>query len=251
MNELIQVAERQIGDGTIQTVNARDLHTFLEVGKDFSTWIKGRIEQYDFVEHHDFVTVDAAPQNGGAGNRGHRVEYAISLDMAKELAMVERNDKGKQARQYFIECERRAKANVIDITTALADPGKLRTVLLAYTEKVMALEAKVQEQAPKAQFHDAVSDAINCQSVQEIAKVLGTGPNRLFKFLREEGLLMRDNLPYQQHLDAGYFRVVEKQYNDGRGESHTYTRTLVTGKGLAYIQKRLQNQNNILQEATA
>lgn len=251
MNELIQVAERQIGDGAVQTVNARDLHAFLEVGKDFSTWIKGRIEQYGFVEHHDFVTFDAAPQNGGAGNRGHRVEYAISLDMAKELAMVERNDKGKQARLYFIECERRAKANVIDLTTALADPAKLRTVLLAYTEKVMALEAKVQEQAPKAQFHDAVSEAINCQSIQEIAKVLGTGPNRLFKFLRDEGLLMRNNLPYQQHLDAGYFRVVEKQYNDGRGESHTYTRTLVTGKGLAYIQKRLQNQNNFMQEATA
>ena len=61
MNELIQVEERQIGDGTIQTVNARDLHAFLEVGKDFSTWIKGRIEQYSFVEHHDFVAFDAAP----------------------------------------------------------------------------------------------------------------------------------------------------------------------------------------------
>ena len=100
-------------------------------------------------------------------------------------------------------------------------------------------EAQLAIAAPKAQFHDAVSEAINCQSVQEIAKVLGTGPNRLFKTLRDEGLLMRDNMPYQQYLDAGYFRVVEKQYNDGRGESYTYTRTLVTGKGLAYIQKRL------------
>jgi anti-repressor protein len=51
---------------------------------------------------------------------------------------------------------------------------------------------------------------------------------------------MHNNLPYQHHLDAGYFRVVERQYNDERGESHTYTRTLVTGKGLAYLQKRLQ-----------
>ena len=62
-----------------------------------STWIKGRIGQYSFVEHHDFVAFDAAPPFWGAGNRGHRVEYAISLDMAMELAMVERNDKGKQA----------------------------------------------------------------------------------------------------------------------------------------------------------
>lgn len=251
MSELLQLVDRRVGDGTIQTVNARDLHAFLEVGKDFSTWIKGRIEQYSFIEHHDFVVFDAGPQNGGAGNRGHRVEYAISLDMAKELAMVERNDKGKQARMYFIECERRAKSSAVDMAAVLSDPAKLRAALLSYTERVVELEAKVQEQAPKAKFHDAVAEAINCQSVQEIAKVLGTGPNRLFKFLREEGLLMRNNLPYQQHLDAGYFRVVEKQYNDGRGESHTYTRTLVTGKGLAYIQKKLQNQGDLVINAGA
>ena len=241
MNELIQVAERQIGDGAIQTVNARDLHAFLGSKRQFADWINERIQKYGFVENQDFAIASQNCDAKSPGQRGghNKKEFFLTLDMAKELAMVENNNKGKQARQYFIECERRAKANVIDITTALADPAKLRTVLLAYTEKVMALEAKVQEQAPKAQFHDAVAEAINCQSVQEIAKVLGTGPNRLFKFLRDEGLLMRDNLPYQQHLDAGYFRVVEKQYNDVRGESYTYTRTLVTGKGLAYIQKRL------------
>ena len=241
MNELIQVAERQIGDGAIQTVNARDLHAFLGSKRQFADWISERIQKYGFVENQDFVIASQNCDAKSPGQRGghNKKEFFLTLDMAKELAMVENNNKGKQARQYFIECERRAKANVIDITTALADPAKLRTALLAYTEKVMVLEAKVLEQAPKAQFHDAVAEAINCQSVQEIAKVLGTGPNRLFKFLRDEGLLMRDNLPYQQHLDAGYFRVVEKQYNDGRGESYTYTRTLVTGKGLAYIQKRL------------
>lgn len=110
MSAIIELTDRRVGDDTIQTVNARDLHAFLEVGKDFSTWIKGRIEQYGFVENHDFVTFESAPQNGGAGNRGVRIEYALSLDMSKELSMVERNDKGKEARRYFIECERRAKA---------------------------------------------------------------------------------------------------------------------------------------------
>lgn len=246
MNELIKVADRQIGSDTIQTVNARDLHAFLEVGKVFAAWIQERIEQYGFIENHDWLVFSDSGNNRRGGRPSK--EYAISLDMAKELAMVERNEKGKQARQYFIECERRAKSNVVDITTALADPAKLRTVLLTYTEKVMELEAKVQEQAPKAKFHDAVADAINCQSVQEVAKVLGTGPNRLFRFLRDEGLLMRNNLPYQHHLDAGHFRVIERQYNDERGESHTYTRTLVTGKGLAHIQKRLAN-SGIMQAA--
>lgn len=249
MSELLQLVDRRVGDSTISTINARDLHAFLEVGKMFAHWIKDRIEQYGFIEHHDYV-VFAETGNNPSGGRPAK-EYAISLDMAKELAMVERNDKGKQARMYFIECERRAKSSAVDMAAVLSDPAKLRAALLSYTERVVELEAKVQEQAPKAKFHDAVAEAINCQSVQEIAKVLGTGPNRLFKFLREEGLLMRNNLPYQQHLDAGYFRVVEKQYNDGRGESHTYTRTLVTGKGLAYIQKKLQNQGDLVINAGA
>ena len=139
MNELIKVAERHIGDGTIQTVNARDLHAFLGVGKVFAAWIQDRIQQYGFVENQDFVMTVSKT---GIRQNVIQKDYYLSLDMAKELAMVERNDKGKQARQYFIECERRAKANVIDITTALADPAKLRTVLLGYTEKVVALCAK-------------------------------------------------------------------------------------------------------------
>ena len=95
MNELIHVAERQIGGGTIQTVNARDLHAFLGVGKDFSTWVNDRIQQYGFVENQDFTIF---PNSGEKSGRGRPTkEYAITLDMAKELAMVERNDKGKQA----------------------------------------------------------------------------------------------------------------------------------------------------------
>lgn len=250
MSELFKLQSQDLGGAPVQTVNARDLHAFLEVGKVFAAWIQERIAQYGFVEHHDFAVFSDSGKNPSGGRPSK--EYAISLDMAKELAMVERNTKGKQARQYFIECERRAKSGSADLAETLSDPSKLRTALLAYTEKVMALEAKVQEQAPKAQFHDAVVEAINCQSIQEVAKALGTGPNRLFKFLRDEGLLMRNNLPYQRHLDAGHFRVIEKQYNDERGESHTYTRTLVTGKGLAYIQKRLQSQGIFSQErATA
>jgi len=94
----------------------------------------------------------------------------------------------------------------------------------------------------EAQFHDAVAEAINCQSVQDVAKVLGTRQNRLFRFLRQEGLLMPNNLPYQQHIDAEYFRVVERQYNEGWARVIPYTRTLVTGKGLAFIQRRLSSR---------
>lgn len=106
MNELIPVAPRQIGGVTMLTSEGRDLHTYLNAGKDFSTWIKDRIEQYDFVEGVDFTTY-LLPNFGEKGQGRPTKEYIISLNMAKELSMVERNAKGKEARRYFIDCERR------------------------------------------------------------------------------------------------------------------------------------------------
>jgi anti-repressor protein len=243
MNELIKIEDRAIGGDPVQTINARELHVFLEIGKDFSNWIKAQIERARLVDSRDYCVSEVFPQKGENSKGGRpSKEYHLTIEAGKHIAMMSGTDKGFEVREFFIECERRTKTNVVDIHSALADPASLRGMLLAYTEKVLALEAKVQEQAPKAQFHDAVAEAINCQSVQEVAKVLGTGQNRLFKFLRQEGLLMPNNLPYQQHIDAGYFRVVERQYNDRLGESHTYTRTLVTGKGLGFIQRRLSSR---------
>lgn len=106
------------------------------------------------------------------------------------------------------------------------------------SEKIAAQAVMLTEMQPKAEFHDAVAEAINAQPINAIAKVLGTGQNRMFKWLREMGILMGDNMPYQRFINDKYFRVVERQYKDNVGESHTYTRTLVTGKGLAYIQKK-------------
>lgn len=84
-------------------VNARDLHSFLEVGRDFTTWIKGRIHQYDFVENHDFLVFTSLGENLQGGRPS--VEYSLSLNTAKELAMVENNDQGRRVRRYFIQME--------------------------------------------------------------------------------------------------------------------------------------------------
>lgn len=105
MSALINIAPRQVGTEAVETVNARELHEFLGSKDDFSTWVKSKIEQYGFIENVDYTTFQ---ERTGKGRP--KIEYAISLDMAKEVAMVERTDKGKQARQYFIECEREAKA---------------------------------------------------------------------------------------------------------------------------------------------
>lgn len=101
---LIPVLQGELEGRAQQLCDARDLHQFMQVGRDFSTWIKDRIEQYGFVEGEDFSPV-LGKSTGGRPTS----EYHLTLDMAKELAMVENNDQGRQVRRYFIAMERQAR----------------------------------------------------------------------------------------------------------------------------------------------
>ena len=101
--DLIQVKEQ---NGT-QVVSARELHTFLESKQNFADWIKNRIEKYGFIENQDFEVIHNFMKNPQGGRP--LIEYALTIDTAKEISMVEGNEKGKQARRYFIECEKKLK----------------------------------------------------------------------------------------------------------------------------------------------
>ena len=103
--DLIKIAEEN-GE---QLVSARDLHEFLEIKSRFNDWIKNRIEKYDFEENQDFVTITKKLVTA-QGNESNYLDYILKLDMAKELSMVENNEKGSQARKYFIEVEKKYKA---------------------------------------------------------------------------------------------------------------------------------------------
>lgn len=190
MPDMIPVIGSRIGDTEVQTVNARDLHTFLEVGKDFSTWIADRIRQYNFEENQDFVIFPEIGEKSGRGRPAK--EYALTLDMAKELAMVERNERGKQARAYFIECERRLKAGpTIDPMQVLNDPAAMRGLLLTYTEKVLALETKVVEMQEDVTAHERLTKAEGSLNVTEAAKNLGLRPKDLFDWLSCNGWIYK------------------------------------------------------------
>lgn len=107
--QLIPVFDGTISNETTLLCNARDLHTFLGVGKRFASWITSRITEYGFIENHDFISFSQnweKPQGGRPTK-----DYHLTLDTAKELAMVERNEKGRQIRRYFIECEKRLREN--------------------------------------------------------------------------------------------------------------------------------------------
>ena len=135
MNELISLTQSAINGELQQTVNARELHAFLQSKQDFSTWIKNRIEKYGFVENQDFVRFHKKME----ANNATMIEYYITLDMAKEVAMIENNEKGRDVRQYFITCEKLAKqASTASISEQLkvAQIGLLNRVLDEFGDKI-------------------------------------------------------------------------------------------------------------------
>lgn len=136
---LVPIQEHQIGSTHQKCVSARELHNFLEVKSRFNDWIANRIKIYDFIENQDFMTFTEFLVNGGRS-----IEYAITLDMAKELSMIERTDKGKQARRYFIQCEKQLQQAKSAMQDYFDDPIiGVRLKQLQLEQRLTKIEAKV------------------------------------------------------------------------------------------------------------
>jgi anti-repressor protein len=230
MNDLIPVTTRQFNGKTIQAVNARELHNFLQVGKMFTHWINDRIEKYGFTENHDFEVFADSGKNPSGGRPAK--EYAITLDMAKELAMVERNERGRQARRYFIECERRLKNPGAALTRM-----DLIKMALDSEEQRLVLQSTVEEMTPKALFHDQCAVKPGSISLAEAAKIIGTGRNRFSAFLRQKHWLTRKNEPYQERIESGDLDVKLGSWEHPTEGLQRCVTALVTGKGLTKLQR--------------
>ena len=193
MNELIKLQPQTINDNAIDTVNARELHAFLESKQDFSTWIKNRIEKYEFVENQDFISLHKKMEREIGGTV--RIEYFVSLSMAKELAMVENNEKGKQARKYFIECEKKlnstpsTQVQVVgkaeDATRAalllsqhlnIKGPA-LETFLVTTVERIIGIEIPYRPLIEQRTY-----------SAAEVGDVLGISANKVGRIANAHGL---------------------------------------------------------------
>lgn len=143
MNQLIKIETTKQGSA----VSARELHSFLEIKSRFNDWIVNRIKKYDLVENQDYITLTKNLVSGGIEK-----EYVLTLDTAKELSMVEGNKKGKQARQYFIECEKAYKESILpksistlDFLQATLDQMKAQeNRLSSVEEKVNLIEAQTK-----------------------------------------------------------------------------------------------------------
>lgn len=153
-----------------------------------------------------------------------------SLDLVTGYSLTHRHAVNKR----WLDLEARAAQPIIN----LDDPAFLRGALLQYTEKVIALEATIEQQAPAVAFAHAIRNTQDAISIGDMARVLGTGQNRFFRQLRADGVLMADNRPYQTYLDRDYFRVVESVWFDAAKEPHPSFKTLVTGRGQVYLQRK-------------
>lgn len=236
MNELIPICKSK---GGRDVVSARKLHQFLEVGTRFNDWFRRRVEEYSFTLNVDYSILSSDNE-----------DVMITLDMAKELSMVERNVKGQQARRYFIECEKQLR-QVSEQHAPFQLPTTYKDALRQLLEKEEQRERIEQQLAlaqPKVDFFDAVSVASNCIAMSAAAAVLklpGVGRNKLFRMLRRDGILKRNNEPFAAQINAGHFQVEPKTYDagfDGEKGKRLSTITRVTPAGLNYLQKKYKPQ---------
>lgn len=147
--ELISVVDVEIAGEMKQTVDLRDLHAFLESRRDFSNWVKSRIEEYDFVKGVDYIVCSPNLASTTCSGGRNRLDYIGTLDMAKELAMVERNAKGREARQYFIDCEKKVKeiheANPKAPVTSGQMFMEVAKQFLVFEQRLLAMESSQQQ----------------------------------------------------------------------------------------------------------
>ena len=230
MEELIRVN----CDSGQPTVSGRELHEFLEVGTAYKDWFP-RMCEYGFIEGEDYSSFLSDRSDGLPGKP--RTDHQLTIAMAKEICMIQRNERGKQARQYFLALE-----------TAWNTPEQVMARALKMAdEKIHSLVQQNAVLLPKAAFADAVSSSESCISVGELAKLLNqngadTGEKRLFQQLRESGFLIRRlgndfNIPTQRAMEMGLFRVKETTVSTD-GKTYIYKTPKVTGKGQRYFLDR-------------
>lgn len=238
MNELLKVNY----DNDRITLSARELHEFLEVKTSFKDWFP-RMCEYGFNESQDFNPLKNE-QVRLEGNRQVKrtvQDYEITLDMAKEIAMIQRSDKGKEVRQYFLELERRWNSPEAVMNRALEYSRKQVKALM---EEKQGLIEENKELKPKALFADAVSASNESILIGQLAKLIRQngyeiGQNRLFEWMRENKYLIkkgeRYNQPTQKSMDLGLFEVKERTITNPDGSTRITLTTKVTGKGQVYF----------------
>ena len=235
MSELIPINY----EGEQPTVSARELHTGLEITDRFSRWFE-RMSAYGFSEGNDFTSVKSSTLVNNGAER-EITDYRISIDMAKQICMIQRSEKGRQYRQYFLDLEKawNTPEQIFARALKMADQTIAK---LKDTNK--SLVEKIEADRPKTIFADAVSTSHTSILIGDLAKLIcqngvQTGQKRLFQWMRENGYLMKTgasyNMPMQRYIEQGLFEVKESSVQNPDGSVRVTRTTKVTGKGQLYF----------------
>jgi len=241
LNELITINY----DTDNPTVSARNLHEALEVGAHFKDWFP-RMCEYGFEEKRDYTPLNFEhPQN-----KQLIKDYLMSVDMAKEICMLQRTEKGKQCRTYFIDLEKAWNTPEQIMARAMKIADRQIASLREVNTKLLI---KQEEDKPKVIFANAVSVSDKTILIGELAKIIkqngvDIGEKRLFAWLRDNGYLIKRqgtdyNAPTQRSMELELFTVKETAISHSDGHVTVSKTTKVTGKGQQYfINKFLSNR---------
>lgn len=229
MNDLIKVTY----NSDRPTTSARDLWEFLDKPySQFTKWFD-QYKEYGFIENLDFRAISEKFLTA-QGNESTRTDYEITVDMAKELCMLQKSERGKQARQYFIELEKNWNSPELVMARALQMADK----------KILELQSKIELDKPKTIFADAVTASHTSILIGDLAKLLRQngyqiGQNRLFDYLRDKKYLIKSgtsrNMPTQRSMEMGLFEVKESAVTNPDGSIRVTKTPKVTGKGQVYF----------------
>ncbi|HIS19001.1 MAG TPA: phage antirepressor KilAC domain-containing protein [Candidatus Coprovivens excrementavium] len=250
MKNLIEL--RKNNDGSI-AVSGRELHKGLEIGTRYNDWIE-RMLKYGFEENIDYIVESEKVHAQKRVRTYEQSDHIMTLDMAKEIAMIQRSEIGKQIRKYFIEVEKEHQKlldNQPKDSYMIDDPVERAKRWIEEAEQRKALETKTQEQAkqieqdkPKVLFADTLASSNNSILIGELAKLITQGgypigQNKLFKWLRDNGFLCKSgeryNLPTQYSIDMNLLDIKKRVINNSDGSSRVTRTTKVTGKGQNYF----------------
>ena len=237
MTEIIKVKTKE----NVQVVSARDLHEVLGVKTRFSQWAKQNFKH--FRENIDFSSVVTTTRQNQYGGTKELQDYALTIEMAKHIAMMSGTDKGYEIRDYFIKVEQAWNSPEMVMKRALEIANR----------KVEQLKLENQQMQPKALFADSVAASHTTILIGELAKILrgngiNIGANRLFQWMRDQGYLISRkgtdyNMPTQRSMNLGLFKIKESTITHSNGSVSISKTTKVTGKGQQYFINKFIKMN--------
>lgn len=215
----------------VQAVSARDLYQFLQPTERFSSWFDRQL-QYGFENGIDYLGCKVFNTLA----RQELQDFYISIDMAKEVSMIQRSQKGKQARQYFIECERRATQPAFQIPQTLSEALRLAA---SQAETIEQQQERLALVEPKAAALDVIGAAEGSLGVRETAKTIGIAQNKFVAWCVNNEWMYRDSKdklqPYSCRIQQGYMEQRPVTFNGRDGTARATTQPMFTPKGLARL----------------